>query len=61
MTTELAPVGGTEKLFGPHLLMDTPSPEFLLADEESSSTYPLLTPSPPAEFEHPLTIETPPG
>jgi hypothetical protein len=34
-----------------------PSPvsEFL-ADEEAASTCALLTPSPPAEFEHPLSI-----
>lgn len=59
MSTELAGVGGTETLFGP-LLLKAPSPEFLLVDEESSSTYPLLTPSPPVEFEHPLATETAP-
>jgi hypothetical protein len=32
-----------------------PISEFL-ADEEAASTCPLLTPSPPADFEHPLSI-----
>lgn len=41
--------------------MSAHSPEFLLVDEESSSTYPLLTPSPTTEFEHPLALDTPPG
>lgn len=41
--------------------LSAPSPEFLLVDEESSSTYPLLTPSPLAEFDHPLALDTPPG
>ena len=36
-------------------LVPSPISEFL-ADEEAGSTCPLLTPSPPAEFEHPLSI-----
>lgn len=36
-------------------LVSTPMSEFL-ADEEAASTRPLLTPSPPAEFDHPLSI-----
>lgn len=36
-------------------LAPSPVSEFL-ADEEAASTCPLLTPSPPAEFEHPLSI-----
>jgi hypothetical protein len=36
-------------------LVPSPVSEFL-ADEEAASTCPLLTPSPPAEFEHPLSI-----
>lgn len=36
-------------------LVPSPVIEFL-ADEEAASTCPLLTPSPPAEFEHPLSI-----
>lgn len=36
-------------------LVPSPISEFL-ADEEAASTCPLLTPSPPAEFEQPLSI-----
>jgi hypothetical protein len=36
-------------------LVPSPVSEFL-ADEEAASTCPLLTPSPPADFEHPLSI-----
>lgn len=55
----LGGVGGSEGLFSSTLT--APSSEFLLVDEESSSTYPLLTPSPLAEFNHPLALDTPPG
>jgi hypothetical protein len=41
-------------------LIPSPISEFL-ADEEAASTCPLLTPSPPAEFEHPLSITAPTG
>jgi hypothetical protein len=36
-------------------LAPSPVSEFL-ADEEAASTCPLLTPSPPADFEHPISI-----
>jgi hypothetical protein len=38
----------------PELVL-SPVGEFLV-DEEAASTCPLLTPSPPADFEHPLSI-----
>uniref|UniRef100_A0A1B6CHZ3 Glycosyl hydrolase family 13 catalytic domain-containing protein n=1 Tax=Clastoptera arizonana TaxID=38151 RepID=A0A1B6CHZ3_9HEMI len=58
MALEPTTLVNSDNLFG--VTVSAPSPEFLLADEESSFTYPLLTPSPPAEFDHPLAIDTRP-
>ncbi|RZF38397.1 hypothetical protein LSTR_LSTR006523 [Laodelphax striatellus] len=52
--TELAGLNVTNNV-DPLYSPEARSPEFLLVDEESASTYPLLTPSPP-HFDHPLAV-----
>ena len=44
------------------LFRNSSGPEFVVPDEESISTCPLLTPSPTmVEFQHPLALSTTPG